>query len=1471
MSPVPNVQLSVVRTAIKDLGFFVGNISKESHNLVIPVSTKKMLKALVQKGLVSISDKPREHYNNNNNINNINNQANNKDSNPQHQQQWYFVSDQPFRNTKHIPNKDIAVSKITMTYFTQKRKDLSQEIRKTFGVLFSHHEYLDGQDKKKMIYVLRLSAPQERQAAVEGAALMLTALTKELDPKTKTTDFQNDSQITLYYTLINKIVEPNSVKVVHLSTKKEKDKFTMITSFTGLKDHVDDVMAKVANVKGLSIKVTALELTNAALVPADIEREFNVQLSIVGDHIHCLGDATDVDNLVTFIESKMKRETGETINLSSGPLFFFKKQLERSIIASGVKVSSTTTYVRLTGDKAKVTEAKSTIEIFKSQLESTKITKVISENSYQTIGVFLKDYFKSDQVFHFYTKKRPDKKDSSTESESEEESSVETDGSDDDERAFIEKYIPVDIVLWVHKDSLNQALQKKIQNLVEMKPGRAIEIPVSHEELTSIKKKLSKDDNIAKNIMYFSGEKKIVVQGLWAHNVRQLELTVRATKEAAVSSKKIRIPDPSKFKYYASGERRQLIALQIKYDIEARYDKDSNTITLRGTTGKIQQAHSEVNDTIANLMTKKIDLPSTVSKDDVKEFCDKLEEDYPTITASPAYNSIFITAPKEAAWEEIVKKVDSLKPSEGVWPPLDQPVSTAFIPQDFKDTWDLLGFYRDKNTRRWMITAKSDQDVADAIKALTDIAVNKERVTKKLDITSKFMGLLITQIENNFFDGIAKQYSVTIGKKSQTYLISGQKQSVESAHKDATALVNSRSKSIGLVKHSLPSAIAIEVLKTTFYWDFFDKHKVFIEAGSLVGDSGAGASTLLFSKNLGSTKIEVAKGSILQEKTNVIVNAANADLQHVGGVAYVIARAAGSDFVQECSFYVQVNGQIPTGSAVLTGAGSLSQFGAVIHAVAPVFSQHSRANSITYMKSAITQCLSLTQTHGYKSISIPAIGTGIFGVPKDLAAECIIEAISAYVRANPNAFDLIRMVDIDDQVLGHLNASLSGTKAPTVVAAQLPILSRVQEPFKVQYQWSWRENNGTYIPFDPDQNYQVEIAHLQGLKITLVQGDLNMVKNNQQYEINFTNMTELNTHFRQNPRPILRQPMSNMPVISEARYTAAYQSYCNPPAIQYQAPAVQQVDDDSTVNHVKMVIQLSAKDLATAQQAIAILNQEIQDTLYETRCVNIPDSMYPAISAQCTSIAASYDCTLRLVSTGQYSLNGPKTSVSFAIEKLMQLIIEESQKQASSLNVVYPWGNNQQTNLEVVSLPANSPDYLEVQKAFHLTMPNTHIIKIERIQNKWLFEKYTIAVQLWSKKANLQKPVAGVHEMNLFHGTRALDPMKIINGENGFDMRFSNAGMWGKATYFAVNASYSHGYRSQSGGGSQMFYSRVLVGETIRVMPNDGSLTKPPTKNKLNQSGYIEDYDSVTGETGGSTVFMVYENNRAFPEFIITY
>jgi putative ATPase len=109
---------------------------------------------------------------------------------------------------------------------------------------------------------------------------------------------------------------------------------------------------------------------------------------------------------------------------------------------------------------------------------------------------------------------------------------------------------------------------------------------------------------------------------------------------------------------------------------------------------------------------------------------------------------------------------------------------------------------------------------------------------------------------------------------------------------------------------------------------------------------------------------------------------------------------------------VAEQGQVPTGSAAITGAGSLpARF--VIHAVGPVWGS---GNEEAKLASAVGSALALADAHELRSISLPGISSGIFGFPKPLAAAVIVGAAKTYLRDHPaSSLQQIRFCNIDQR------------------------------------------------------------------------------------------------------------------------------------------------------------------------------------------------------------------------------------------------------------------------------------------------------------------------------------------------------------------------------------------------------------------------------------------------------------------------
>ena len=155
--------------------------------------------------------------------------------------------------------------------------------------------------------------------------------------------------------------------------------------------------------------------------------------------------------------------------------------------------------------------------------------------------------------------------------------------------------------------------------------------------------------------------------------------------------------------------------------------------------------------------------------------------------------------------------------------------------------------------------------------------------------------------------------------------------------------------------------------------------------------------------------LEIVRGDITLEATDAIVNAANELLQHGGGVAHAIVRRGGQGIQSECNGL----GPVPTGSAVLTGAGMLA-CRYVIHAVGPVWNGGARKEEIL-LASAVESALRMADDLGLSSVAFPAISSGIFGFPKKLAAEVIIQTIRTFIIRNTTSLQLVRCTIIDEE------------------------------------------------------------------------------------------------------------------------------------------------------------------------------------------------------------------------------------------------------------------------------------------------------------------------------------------------------------------------------------------------------------------------------------------------------------------------
>jgi len=144
-------------------------------------------------------------------------------------------------------------------------------------------------------------------------------------------------------------------------------------------------------------------------------------------------------------------------------------------------------------------------------------------------------------------------------------------------------------------------------------------------------------------------------------------------------------------------------------------------------------------------------------------------------------------------------------------------------------------------------------------------------------------------------------------------------------------------------------------------------------------------------------RVQVVVGDITKQDVEAIVNAANSSLLGGGGVDGAIHRAGGPEILEECREIRRTRFPegLPTGEAVITTGGKLSAL-YVIHTVGPIYGEH-RGKEAELLANCYHNSLTLAVEKNLTSIAFPAISTGVYGYPRQEAAEVASRTIENFL------------------------------------------------------------------------------------------------------------------------------------------------------------------------------------------------------------------------------------------------------------------------------------------------------------------------------------------------------------------------------------------------------------------------------------------------------------------------------------------
>jgi len=175
-------------------------------------------------------------------------------------------------------------------------------------------------------------------------------------------------------------------------------------------------------------------------------------------------------------------------------------------------------------------------------------------------------------------------------------------------------------------------------------------------------------------------------------------------------------------------------------------------------------------------------------------------------------------------------------------------------------------------------------------------------------------------------------------------------------------------------------------------------------------------------KEVGGALLLVVCGDLTSQGVDAVVNAANPELQHGGGVAHSLTIAGGADVQSQSDDWVERHGPLGPGGAAVTGGGNLPAEH-IIHVVGPVYGEGQDNEGL--LRQAVRAALEAGEQLGASSLALPAISAGTYGYPTAEATAAIAAEVDGWLQEHTEgALREIRLVGFDDETAEAFAAAL---------------------------------------------------------------------------------------------------------------------------------------------------------------------------------------------------------------------------------------------------------------------------------------------------------------------------------------------------------------------------------------------------------------------------------------------------------------
>ncbi|XP_078312815.1 protein mono-ADP-ribosyltransferase PARP14-like [Crassostrea virginica] len=604
-----------------------------------------------------------------------------------------------------------------------------------------------------------------------------------------------------------------------------------------------------------------------------------------------------------------------------------------------------------------------------------------------------------------------------------------------------------------------------------------------------------------------------------------------------------------------------------------------------------------------------------------------------------------------------------------------------------------------------------------------------------------------------------------------------------------------------------------------------------------------------FEFTTGNISVKLIKGQIGETEADVIVNTASPNLNlRQGAVSNSIVNLGGDTIQQECR--AEYPNGINYGEIAITKAGKLDCM-LVFHGALPQWDNI--GNSIKILRKFLKSCLQESQKQNMETIAFPAIGTGCLAYPRDIVAEEMCNAIVDFSKENSNTSLKKVLFVVYEKDLQTIQSFETRMKLMGKISSNTNI--------KLRHGKLSKEPVSDPLTSDPRRNTVIEDNSSSVAIVVYAKSQSDIDAGIQSLEKILDDVSTKIFH-EKHIHKFTEEQMLELQNLSMGH----------------------EVEVEIDKNQGKIVL-MGARDQISAASDCAQKIFRNADSYMQTKAqAKLVSDMvqWSYIDTDGTNSLKEYPLEINLTIETAYrnqekearfsDENGTEYIINFSnMEeypsddvKDVASVIRRDKMQKSSFEPPKEWSPmEEKDNLVVAEVYSGTSEYSDVIQKFLRQVGKLEIIKLERIQNKMLYQQYLAKKKLLDS----QNPQGTQNERELWHGTAP----EAVNSINSFGFNRSycgkNATAFGEGVYFAVSAGYSVRdiySKPDTQGHKRIYLCNVLTGEYTK---GRAGMRVPPTKGR---HAHIL-YDSVVERTNDPEMFIIFNDTQGYPAYLITF